>query len=275
MTSLERNQMTNDSTNTASCDTSDNASGIASGIAAYNSPTSPFVAHTSDTLGERVEYAKKAKTPWVHYLSDPEIRTPIKIAFYKGLLNDSDDATKEKLNDLNLDDLDHEMETKLKDNSIKVKVVEITKKIALQWKELTKEDKKPWEDKHTKEKEELLENPVMKTKKTKKLKKTNKPKKVKSDSVKGPMSTNDLETNEALSMLCKQLDVTNNSYPQLDSTPNDSKSLEKEVTELKNTLTNQQKQIDKQRQEIDTLKQMFNTMSLSLPSSTAPTIRIL
>jgi hypothetical protein len=268
MTSLERNQMTNDSTNTASCDTSDNASGIA----AYNSPTSPFVAHTSDTL---VEYAKKAKTPWVHYLSDPEIRTPIKIAFYKGLLNDSDDATKEKLNDLNLDDLDHEMETKLKDNSIKVKVVEITKKIALQWKELTKEDKKPWEDKHTKEKEELLENPVMKTKKTKKLKKTNKPKKVKSDSVKAPMITNDLETNEALSMLCKQLDVTNNSYPQLDSTPNDSKSLEKEVTELKNTLTNQQKQIDTQRQEIDTLKQMFNTMSLSLPSSTTPSIRIL
>ena len=80
------------------------------------------------------EKPKRAKTPFFHYLYDPNIRDPVK-------------STNPNL-----------------------KGSEITKIISEQWSKLSPEEKQPWEQKHLQEKQELIDNPQMVQKKVKNTK---------------------------------------------------------------------------------------------------------
>ena len=58
----------------------------------------------------------------------------------------------------------------LKEENPKLKVTELSKLIGAEWKELTEDDKKPFIDLHEKEKQELIDNPIIIEKKIKKPK---------------------------------------------------------------------------------------------------------
>ena len=77
-------------------------------------------------ISDNSEYKpKKACTPYIHYLYDPEIRDPVKLA------------------------------------NPELKSSDLTKIIASQWNELNDKDKTPWVEKSNKEKISLRENPIM------------------------------------------------------------------------------------------------------------------
>ena len=89
----------------------------------------PIRENESDILDNSEYKPKKACTPYIHYLYDPEIRDPVKLA------------------------------------NPELKSSDLTKIIASQWNGLTDDAKAPWVEKSNKEKIRLRENPVMVKKK--------------------------------------------------------------------------------------------------------------
>jgi hypothetical protein len=116
------------------------------------------------------QVAKKASSSWMHYLHDPDIRIPLKIELYKQKISESTDLSEEdrsKLEELNFDEFDDDMEKLIKEIGIKVKPTDITKPASVNWKSFGEEEKKPWVNKADQEKIELEKNPIMKLSKKK------------------------------------------------------------------------------------------------------------